>query len=406
MKRFLVVLACCAALTFTRAQAQDVGPLPVIEFVRPLVTDSTALAPGCAGSGLVSVPMQCFTFTDSKSAVSRTIQIVGRSPFNRGKASTAVKVMIVPIVLTIGTTVFDPTTVDTCFAPGTATTVSLFQNSPILQNVAWDSAGGAGHGALMNGVNTGTTTFNDANRRAEFWSFVGGSNYHTTFSVTTHAPVTVSAATVATIGGGAVLGSGCSTLGGLYLNPAGPGGDWDFYVQNTIIPSLGIGADTFPVFLMKNVIWSLQTPPSFSSNCCVLGYHGAFTSGGNLWTYSPLDFDTSGDFGAGVHDTSVAAHEVGEWLDDPTGANPTPAWGGIGQVGGCQGNWEVGDPLSGTFVTPVVMPNGYTYQLQELAFFSWFYNAQLDPSIGTGGKFSTKGTFGGPSKACPAGGTF
>jgi hypothetical protein len=37
-----------------------------------------------------------------------------------------------------------------------------------------------------------------------------------------------------------------------------------------------------------------------------------------------------------------------------------------------------------------VMPNGYTYHLQELAFFSWFFGA---PSIGIHGWFSNNGTF-------------
>jgi hypothetical protein len=84
------------------------------------------------------------------------------------------------------------------------------------------------------------------------------------------------------------------------------------------------------------------------------------------------------------------AHEVGEWQDDPFGNNPTPLWGHTGQVSGCQGNLEVGDPLTGTNVAPVTMPNGFTYHLQELAFFSWFYGA---PSIGVNGWFSNNGTF-------------
>jgi hypothetical protein len=44
--------------------------------------------------------------------------------------------------------------------------------------------------------------------------------------------------------------------------------------------------------------------------------------------------------------------------------------------------------------------------LQELAFFSWYFNAHTTPSLGEGGKFSSNGTFGGPSKTCPPGGTY
>ncbi len=92
----------------------------------------------------------------------------------------------------------------------------------------------------------------------------------------------------------------------------------------------------------------------------------------------------------GLSDVGAIAHEVGEWMDDPSGGNPTPAWGHIGQVSGCQNNLEVGDPLSGTSVTQA-MPNGITYHPQELAFYSWFYRQH--PSIGLHGWYSSNGTF-------------
>ena len=53
-------------------------------------------------------------------------------------------------------------------------------------------------------------------------------------------------------------------------------------------------------------------------------------------------------------------------------------------------NLEVGDPLSGSEAPRIVMPNGFTYHLQELAFFSWFYQAR---SLGVHGWFSDNGTF-------------
>ena len=59
-------------------------------------------------------------------------------------------------------------------------------------------------------------------------------------------------------------------------------------------------------------------------------------------------------------------------------------------MGGCQNNLEVGDPLTGTAPISIAASNGFTYRLQELAFFSWFYGA---PSIGVNGWFSNNGTF-------------
>jgi hypothetical protein len=105
-----------------------------------------------------------------------------------------------------------------------------------------------------------------------------------------------------------------------------------------------------------------------------------------------------------VSDASIASHEIGEWMDDPLAYNATPPWGNVGQVSGCQGNWEVGDPLSGVLMPPITM-NGKEYQMQELAFFSWYFNKDGAPSVGAGGKFSSNGTFQGPAKACPPGGT-
>src|SRR5258706_11667300 len=97
------------------------------------------------------------------------------------------------------------------------------------------------------------------------------------------------------------------------------------------------------------------------------------------------------------------AHEVGEWMHDPIGTNPVPSWGHIGQQGGCQGNLEVGDPLSGTLFPNTLMPNGYSYHSQEMAFFSWFLGS---PSLAAGGKFSNNGTFVGQARTpCGAPGT-
>jgi hypothetical protein len=117
-----------------------------------------------------------------------------------------------------------------------------------------------------------------------------------------------------------------------------------------------------------------------------------------------MDWDITGDFGPTVADASVASHEIAEFMDDPLGTNPTPAWGNVGQVSGCQNNLEVGDPLTGTPLLSYML-SGKTYHVQELAFFSWYYNSNGTPSLGAGGKFSSNGTFGGPSKACSPGGT-
>jgi hypothetical protein len=165
-----------------------------------------------------------------------------------------------------------------------------------------------------------------------------------------------------------------------------------------------VNVGTFPIFLTSNVVMA-SSGASISSNCCVLGYHGGYISGVNLQVYLPVSLNTAGVFSA---DISTMSHEMTEAVNDPTGGNPAPSWGNIGEtVGRCQSNLEVGDPLSPGFGTPtngftMLGANGLTYHLQELAFYSWFYGG---PSLGAGGKYSSNGTFSGSAKLCPAGGT-
>jgi hypothetical protein len=65
----------------------------------------------------------------------------------------------------------------------------------------------------------------------------------------------------------------------------------------------------------------------------------------------------------------------------------------------------VGDPLNGRGV-PVITVNNYPYNVQELTFFSWFFDVPGDTSLGAGGVFSSNGSFTGPSKACLPGGSY
>jgi hypothetical protein len=175
---------------------------------------------------------------------------------------------------------------------------------------------------------------------------------------------------------------------------------WDAYIRNTLMPQLatqGVGSDDFVIFELNNVVEYITT----TANCCVLGYHNAFTNpaDGGVTTYSTSMFDnsTQGEFGGA--DISVLTHEIGEWMDDPLVDginNNTKPWGNIGQVTGCQTNLEVGDPLTGT-LQPTKF-GGVTWHPQELAFFSWFYHQ--NPSLGVNGWFSSHGTFTADADKC------
>ena len=318
--------------------------------------------------------------------------MVGRSPFFHGHRATSTRVILIPVKLTFmnGGLTFDPTTNDGCSPLGTTPVMSLVQNSPIFQNSPY----------TMNGVNVGTTQYVDAFERANFWSDVSGTPYQTLLgSVTTLSAVSV---TVPTASGSTAAGL-CGNYGVIDINwwdPAlnGGTGDGEAGVILASVAAQGVGPTVLPIFVFDSVFMYIGT----TANCCILGYHNAFFTGGGagpVQTYSVVSWDDSLVFDG---DISVTSHEVAEWMDDPLGTNPTPLWGMIGQVTGCQNNLEVGDPLSGTLFTPVTLA-GFAYNPQELAFFSWFYGQS--PSLGAGGDYSNNISFKGFAKPCPPGGT-
>ena len=340
-----------------------------------------------------TIPLGPYTVTSSRDDNTYSGVLVGRSPFFHGARTTTIPAFIVPIkIKTSDGHVFDPSVADsTCLSSKVPLTV--FQNSPLFKSVAF----------TMNGVSVGTTQYADAFERAEFWQSVSvtGNRFHTMLSssptILPEQTLTLTASQSDDFAGGFCSGH----LGIIDFNT------FDSFVQNTIVPlvtSNGGGPTSFPMILLYNVV----IDPSFDQNnplngCCILGYHKEFSN--PVQTYGIMDFDTTGAFnqpGSTTADISVSSHEINEWVNDPLGNNPTPSWGNIGQVGGCQPNFEVGDPLSGTLI-PNVTLNSFTYHMQELAFFSWFYGA---PSIGTGSSdFSNNGTFKGDAILCPPGGT-
>jgi hypothetical protein len=248
---------------------------------------------------------------------------------------------------------------------------------------------------MFGATNVGTTQYIDAFQRANFWSKVstsGGGTYHTLLGF---APMPLQSVTVTSANTGTPNGTVYSAAGLCGTNTGNVNGHGLLGVMNvnffdpiarSLITNLGINANSFVIFLLYNAAMSTGNPTS-QSNCCILGYHSLVGS----QTYGVGEFEGRNQtVFAGVADTSVLSHEIGEWANDPLGKNLTPAWGHIGQVSGCQGNYEVGDPLSGTLMPTVKMPNGFTYHLQELAFFSWFY--RLMPSGGVNGWYSDHDT--------------
>jgi hypothetical protein len=363
---------------------------------------STESFPGSAAS----LPFWTFNVRGSRDHDHHRGVMVGHDPF-KNPGTDRIPTYIVPLIIRThtvataynpktglytkapGDTTSNPTRPDTtCLAKPNDVPIRLVQQSPIVN---------AAH-FVFGGVDVGTTQYVDAFQRANFWTVLqeGAEDYHVLLDpVTTVEPVFIDVPATAGLAltdpnmFQAPYGfSFCAPMLLVDIN-------WfDSYLTGTVLPKLakaGVGPSNFPVFLTYNTPWPVGAVTSIN-NCCAIGYHGSTGYPTPNQTYGVVDFDTTGLFlgpATGLQ-SSVMSHEVGEWMNDPFGSNETAPWGGTGQVASCQANLEVGDPLTGTTVAPVTMPNGFTYSLQELAFFSWFFGA---PSIGINGWYSNNGTF-------------
>ena len=347
-----------------------------------------------SGAATSLLPVWNFQTISSRDGNIYAGSMVGANPTLNGPGvNVSVTAQVVPIILKLhtigvsfnpntgviktvpGDTTIDPTVADNvCLASPNNRPVRLLQQSPILSNADFN----------FGGTDVGTTQATDAFQRGNFWGLIDRDNYHVRLS-----PVRVLPALVIDVPAqrglalsGSIFGA-CSALGIVDINLI------DAVVVQATLTRPAISPKTFPMFMLYNSGMSFGNPFNIF-NCCAGGYHGVNpTSPVTFQTYAPFDFQTNGIF-LGADDTVIISHEAGEWMNDPYDVNPTPAWGHTGQVTGCQNNLEVGDPLTGTNASPIVGKNGFTYHLQELAFYSWFYGA---PSVGIHGWFSDNGTF-------------
>jgi len=357
-----------------------------------------------SGHGPIGLPLWLYYNPSSRDNNQYVGFMVGKNPFTEGGTSK-IHTLIVPVAITTntigqsvdpntglitsiaGVTTFDPTAADSnCMAAPNNVPATVFRQSPIFENAKFK----------FGGTNVGNTQYLDAFQRANFWNTIGWEDYHVLLN-----PITVLPKLVLNVppAYGTSFTPELAVQLGATQTPCGPEAivdiNWlDAYIVNTYMPSLmasgALNSGAFPIFQVYNTFLDVNSPTPNLAECCILGYHGAvaYTP---VQTYAVADFDTTGNFGPGAQDSAVLAHEIGEWVNDPYGSNFVPLWGNTGQVqGGCQGNLEVGDPLTGALMPPVKMPNGFTYHLQELAFYSWFFGK---PSTGVNGWYSSNGTF-------------
>jgi hypothetical protein len=349
--------------------------------------------------------------------------VLGASPtYPYGMLS--VSTPIVPVILNINfggfTWTYDPTSPDPACLTGSNyagnTAKTLLTTSPLFAVSNFN----------INGQFIANTQYEDAIVRSEFWNlpgFLGTYQYRLHMNPVQYPPlvINVSGAGVATNAEGFFFPGGgqCGNLAAFnpgFTSQTNPGNSFGALNINYLDPLLqnyihthGIMPSQLPIFLMYKTIITPGAAINLGSGI-IGGYHNIILPQDQV--YGIGDFEENAYFQglAGWQDTVVLSHEINEAVNDPTGVNPTPPWGNIGQVGGCQNNFEVGDPLSGSNMPPITQ-YGFTYHLQEIAFFNWFYGGN---NYGVGahntnypnGYFSSNGTFHGWARPCPPGGTY
>jgi hypothetical protein len=389
-------------VTVTVISASDIVSRSAVTPLRSEQMSLTSYGPapriGAQNNAGQSVPLWTFQINRApRDGLSHVGAMVGTSPF-LGRQTSRIPVIIVPMIITTHTVAtslnsdltFNTTSGEvtqdssapqtTCLSPPNNVPSTLVYQSPMFQNAPF----------TFGGVFMGDTQYIDAFQRANFYRALGGvpGNYHVLFDpVTIASPIRIDvpANEGLAIPAGSIFPT-CGTVQILDIN-------WfDSYLNGTALPELaahGMNAGMIPVFFLYNT--NLASPVTNLNTCCVLGYHSYAGEPTPSQLYSVAEIDVSGLFADPyIENTSVLAHELGELVDDPYGDNEVPPWGHSGQQAACQENLEVGDPLTGTGMPQVTMPNGYTYNLQELVFFSWFIGGK---SLAVNGWYSSNGSF-------------
>jgi hypothetical protein len=311
--------------------------------------------------------------------------MVGSNVFSTN-STTTVQAILIPLIVTFAATgdVYNPTTADSaCSEPESALTGEL--NSPEFVRRPW----------YAGKTFVGDAQYTDAQMREEFWDRTNPSGSSPDWNLNLNVSLGPTFSIEAASEYPELAPGTCEALGEIDM------ASWEDFLQGTIFPDLfadGIGGPTtLPIFLVQNVVLTNDDGKS----CCVFGFHTDFDNPSyatNTQTYAWTDYQMNDDRPGLGQNVTGTSHELAEWANDPFVNNPTPSWGHTGQdPHSCQGNLEVGDPLTTShFTVQPTRPGGMVYNLQELAFMGWFF----DQNFGVNGWYSDRDTFTTGSTIC------
>ncbi len=249
---------------------------------------------------------------------------------------------------------------------------------------------------------TGTTQFNDAELRSEFWGRFAQNDdggWHTLL----YPQVARTRTVQLPFGTYAYALNADGTCCEFVLADADTFGNSLFPTTYPFDNSTPIGAAENAGDMTTRDISTLLFKDVFlvdsSGGCCIIGFHtydfepGTARNGNRprIYVVNYSSWISLGLFSGGFQDITALSHEMAETFNDPFIDNATPWWLSVDPFFGyanCQNNLETGDVievLASNTVFPIQM-NGMTYHPQNEALFSWF--AFQSPSRAQNGSYS------------------
>jgi hypothetical protein len=294
----------------------------------------------------VQLPQWTFNWTSSYDNRNFSTVIIGTDP-SKTNTTTTVTVGIIPIKMVYGSSngnkTFDPNS-PTYF--GKYSTTQMVNLSPIFKSEV---------DYVQGGTDLGTTQYEDAYQRGDFWGSVKtNTNYHLLLKTVIGPEQTFNVPASE----GTVISNPWSGI------PTGTADiNWFDEQLQTVLEKYKtqITPAVLPLFITENVYLT-------EGGCCIGGYHSANAGppGGQTYSYSTSIQQASVPVFS--QDVGALAHEVGEWIMDPFTENSSP----------CPSNGilEVGDPLE-TQTNPEFGDypytiGGFTFHPQDLVFITWF----------------------------------
>ncbi|HUO27553.1 MAG TPA: hypothetical protein VMU61_17945 [Candidatus Aquilonibacter sp.] len=337
-----LLLAVMASAAFAQ-DAQDTMPAhPLYARLQPRLH---------ANIGTLATPLTTWNGSFVYKKHTYKYNMVGTAPSSG--TSTTIRVFIIPVALsytTNGKTVtFNPLSK----LSNGLTAVQSTAQSPLFQTMDW---------VTPDGTDLGTTQYEDAFQRANFWSQVSSApGYHVLLGQPRVAPlqkVSVPAAD-GMVGNEFGIRVGLADI------------DWfDLQLESILTKyESKITPGTLPIFITFNSYLTQGV-------CCIGGYHSSYGAASAPQAY--IEFSYISTPGVFAQDVSALSHEAGEWLDDPLVVNTN------GNAVAC-GVLEVGDPEE-RFTNYGAFPytlNGSTYNLQDLVYLEYF-GAPTTTSVDSG----------------------